>query len=112
MASPAFDNIDLASQAEDESDYGSEFSPEEEEIVNRLLLSSTEPAQLEEDNPIITDVEYYGPTQAVRVPRVLGRERRLEALQEGKAVSRDAEIPHETVDIEDTNGELLSRFHV
>ncbi len=80
MACPATEAFFSATEGEGESDYGSEFSPEEEEIVNRLLIASPEPSEATEDNPIVTDVEYNDPVQTVRVLRVIGREGRRETV--------------------------------
>lgn len=54
-----------------ESDYGSDFSPEEEEILFDLASRGQ---RLEiEDNPIVTKPE-HNEEQALRIPRVLGRD--------------------------------------
>lgn len=75
MASPANVYLDATAEEEIESDYGSDFSPEEQDIVNTLLSSF--PAQIEtvEDNPIVNEIEYHEPPSTLRVPRTLGRER-------------------------------------
>lgn len=62
------------------SDYGSEFSPEEEEIVARLLSAGTDCTEEVDDNPIITGVEEHEPAQAVRLPRALTHETRFQTL--------------------------------
>lgn len=79
MASPA--NIasimhhDLAREQEDISDYGSDFSPEEQEIVERLITERQIEVEVAvEDNPIVTEVEHYDAPRSLRLPRLLGRE--------------------------------------
>ena len=49
-----------------ESDYGSDFSPEEEQIVAQLLSQNAT-----EDNPIVNDVEYHEAEHTLRVPRLV-----------------------------------------
>lgn len=79
MASPAiiYDNglpIDGPS-----SDYGSDFSPEEELLVHDLLSNvSPRYATLPdlEDNPIATGIRYHESQQLLHVRRVLGRAQR------------------------------------
>src|SRR6266487_125447 len=82
-----------AQLGDDNSDYGSEFSPEEEEIVARLLSAGVESTEEIEDNPIITGVEHHEPAQAVRLPRVLARERRSQTLGDGKTSVNDIASP-------------------
>ena len=84
MASPATTSSDFNTQAEGDCDYGSDFSAEEEEIVNRLLVE----IEVIEDNPIVTDLEYHDPTQTVRVPQVIGRER-INGLLEESNIAKD-----------------------
>lgn len=81
MASPSNANLFAQAEEQNESDYGSDFSPEDQEIVNALLAGH--PAQVEgvEDNPIVTDVEYHEAPSILRVSRVLGRERGTEEAQ-------------------------------
>ncbi|TGO23917.1 hypothetical protein BPAE_0117g00120 [Botrytis paeoniae] len=75
--------------ADSESDYGSDFSPEEVEIVEKLLSlvhQPKEPTEIE-DNPIVTEIEYHEPERALRLPRVVGKEQISPLLQ----AIRDAE---------------------
>ena len=90
MASPASTtNV----QAADESDYGSDFSSGEEEIVNGLLLlNSPERLRDIEDDPVITGLEYNDQAHTVRLPRVLGQERRQET------VAQDDSLPVKSFD--------------
>lgn len=67
--------MDAFDHQEVTSDYGSDFTPDEEEILNRLLLRGPEP-----DNPntdpdlLFKDIEdNEGPRGAI-LPRRLGRE--------------------------------------
>lgn len=97
--------IDLHTPAE-ESDYGSDFSPEEEEIVNTLLSGNLARIEVVEDNPIVNDVEYLEKQGTVRVPRVLGSARGPHGsemlLEMGTAPSesgmlREQSFPHGTL---------------
>lgn len=90
MASPAL----LSPQIDDnDSDYGSDFSAGEEEIVSRLL-SGTNPGVLEEDNPITTEIEYHDTQQTLRLPRIYAignREERSPLFQAARAAEEVAE---------------------
>lgn len=68
------------------SDYGSDFSPEEVEIVERLLSPLHHGTEIE-DNPIVNDIEYHDTETALRLPRFVGREQISPLLQ----AIRDAE---------------------
>jgi hypothetical protein len=75
MAGPvvSVQNPTYPSAEEDESDYGSDFSAEEQEIIDRLLASA--PSNLvAEDNLIASDVEHPAPPAAVRISRFVARE--------------------------------------
>ncbi|KAF7942906.1 uncharacterized protein EAE97_006360 [Botrytis byssoidea] len=89
MAGSAVEMTGLSpNSADSESDYGSDFSPEEVEIVEKLLspVHSKEPTEIE-DNPIVTEIEYHEPERALRLPRVVGKEQISPLLQ----AIRDAE---------------------
>ncbi|KAM0127380.1 hypothetical protein ACHAO1_009553 [Botrytis cinerea] len=90
MAGSAIQGTELpANFADSESDYGSDFSPEEVEIVEKLLSpvnQSKEPTDIE-DNPIVIEIEYHEPERALRLPRVVGKEQISPLLQ----AIRDAE---------------------
>jgi hypothetical protein len=86
MACPATTDLNLQARVESDSDYGSDFSSEEELLINRLLAGQ-EGVEGIEDNPILTGLEYHEPVQTVRVPRVLGRERINDILPEGSVVA-------------------------
>lgn len=64
--------------SDDESVYGSELSPEQEEIVLQLIAStaatSSPIAKDIEDISFVTEVGYHEPTSLSRVPHALGRE--------------------------------------
>jgi exonuclease V len=94
MASPASNS--LASNPlneDDDTDYGSDFSPEEELIVAQLLLRN--PAGVddvpEDDNPILNDIEHHDEQQTLRLPRVFGREERSPLFQAARAAEQVAE---------------------
>ncbi|TVY48457.1 Exonuclease V [Lachnellula cervina] len=88
MASPAITpDIETSATINDaESDYGSDFSPEQEQIVEALLSQQ----QVADDNPILNDIEDE-PRQALRLPRVVGREERSPLFQAARAAEEVAE---------------------
>ncbi|KAI9741419.1 MAG: hypothetical protein M1818_004225 [Claussenomyces sp. TS43310] len=77
MASPAV--ISPQEPTDADTDYGSGFSSDEEELTNLLSQADNKLPSIDlpdiEDNPIVNDVEYHDPPQTLRIPRVLGRER-------------------------------------
>jgi len=86
MASPAIYTIE-ESLNDGDTDYGSDFSSEEDQIVRRLLSGQAEI----EDNPIVNEIEYHGSDQVLRVPRVFGREERSPLYQAARAAEQVAE---------------------
>lgn len=78
-----------------DSDYGSDFSPEEEQIVT-ALLSAQLPAA-EDDNPIVNEIEHHDPQRTLRLPRVLGREERSPLFQAARAAEAIADQISKTV---------------
>ena len=105
MASPATTASNFHAQVEGSSDYGSDFSANEEEIVNRLLAEQ-ERVEIIEDNPIVTDLEYHDPVQTVQVPRVIGRGRINDALLEESNIAKDNRLSSAAVQSVDPNCEL------
>lgn len=85
MASSAGSAIDN----DGDTDYGSDFSPEEDQIVQRLLSGQAE----KEDNPIVNDIEfeYHGINRSLRVPRVFGREERSALFEAARAAEQVAD---------------------
>lgn len=78
MASPTAEVALEPSIEGDDTDYGSDFSLED---VNRLLS----PPQVEEDNPIVNDIEdYYDAQETLRIPRILGREGKSPSTKEAE----------------------------
>jgi exonuclease V len=73
---------------DDETDYGSDFSPEEEEIL--LDLTSGRQQVEPEDNPIVTKIE-SNDEPTLRVPRTLGGESKFPLLQAAQAADEVAE---------------------
>lgn len=73
---------------DDDSDYGSDFSPEEAQIAESLL--SPKAVDIE-DNPIVNDLEHHGPPSTLHVPRIFGREQRSPLFQAARAAERVAE---------------------
>ena len=78
-----------------ESDYGSDFSAEETEILSQLLTRHDSQAQPIEDNPIVNEPEYHDPLQSLRLPRVLNRDRRSAEgdIQETSRLSPYSTLP-------------------
>jgi exonuclease V len=67
MASPAIPPTSIEIILDDaESDYGSDFSPEEELIVVQLLSQNAV-----EDNPIVNDVEFHEKENTLRIPHAV-----------------------------------------
>ncbi|KAI9054936.1 hypothetical protein LZ554_002079 [Drepanopeziza brunnea f. sp. 'monogermtubi'] len=71
----------------DIDDYGYDFSPEEEQIVERLLAGKT----IEDDSPITNGTEHYDARQTLKLPRVFGREQRSPLLQAARSAEQAAE---------------------
>lgn len=88
MASPATEPLPSDRMDDIDTDYGSDFSPEEELIVEQLL--SRNPAT-EDDNPIVNDIEHHNAAQTLRLPRVFGREERSPLFQAARAAEEIAE---------------------
>ena len=87
MASPATSN-DVEEPLNDiDTDYGSDFSAEEVAIVEKLLSGK----HVEDDNPIINDIEHHDSRQSLRLPRVFGREERSPLFEAARAAEQVAE---------------------
>lgn len=84
MASPA-NHVPVA--LDNESDYGSDFTPEEEEIVATLLSARV----LEDDNPIVNEVEHTDTQSVLKLPRALGSKTESALFQAINAADRVAE---------------------
>jgi exonuclease V len=87
MASHAAEGPIDGSINDDETDYGSDFSPEEEQQL--LDLVSGQQQVKPEDNPIVTEVEHHD-EQTLRLPRTLGRELRSPLFQAARAAEEVA----------------------
>ncbi|CZT10355.1 uncharacterized protein RCO7_02882 [Rhynchosporium graminicola] len=94
MAGPATTVTDPSKIDDSDTDYGSDFSPEEEQIVERLISGT----HLEDDNPIVNEIEHDEPRQTLRLPRVFGREERSPLFQAASAAERIAEQIAESVE--------------
>ncbi|RDW91908.1 putative exonuclease V [Coleophoma crateriformis] len=97
MASPAntvsIAQDESATEPEDISDYGSDFSPEEQEIVERLI--TRQQVEAIEDNPIVTEVEHYDAPRSLHLPRILGREQQsllYRAVMDAEIVAGDIDM--------------------
>lgn len=88
MASHSTEGCTGGSIDGDETDYGSDFTPEEEDIL--LDLASAKQQVEIEDNPIITGIEHHD-EQTLRIPRTLGRESRSPLFQAAKAAEEVAQ---------------------
>lgn len=95
---------------DEESNYGSDFSPEEEQLVAQLLSSQS--ATEDFDNPITSLVEHHVPERKLRLPRVLGREERSALFQAAQAADEVAEQINKSVnggeEHPDLDGKILS----
>ena len=105
MPSPAIDNQVAVLPHEVDSDYGSDFSPEEEQIVSQLL--SAQPIDVE-DNPIVTALEQNDAQQTLRVPLVFGREQRSPLFQAARAAEGIAEHIAKSVNNKDYSPDGMS----
>ena len=92
MYAPSIDQLD------DSSDYGSDFTPEEEGILNELL-SKLPPEPSVDSTFFLTDIEDDEGPRGPRVPRVLGRERRsrpednpLQGLETSPGIAVEVEV--------------------
>lgn len=95
MVSPAVDTPFEDPINDGDTDYGSDFSPEEVQIVSRLVSGTVEI----EDNPIVSGVEHNDPQQTLRIPRVLGREQRSPLFEAARAAEKIDEQIAESVSI-------------
>lgn len=87
MASPATSN-DIEEPLNDvDTDYGSDFSPEEADVVEQLLSGK----HVEDDNPIVNDIEHHDPRQSLRLPRVFGTQERSPLFQAARAAEQVAQ---------------------
>lgn len=93
MASPAPDAAFEDPVDDGDTDYGSDFSPEQVQIVARLLTGEADI----EDNPIASEIEHHDQQQSLRVPRILGREHRSPLFQAARAAEKVAEQIAESV---------------
>ena len=84
---PTKENIE-ESINDGESDYGSDFSPEEAELVGKLLSGHT--IEDVEDNPIVNEIEHHDPQRTLRLPRILGREQISPLFQAARAAEKVA----------------------
>lgn len=73
---------------DDDSNYGSDFSPEEAQIIESLLSPKFVDI---EDNPILNGIEHHGRPSILRLPHALGHEQRSTLFQAARAAERVAE---------------------
>ncbi|PQE15464.1 exonuclease V protein [Rutstroemia sp. NJR-2017a BVV2] len=109
MASPATEEAIKNEAIDAESDYGSEFSPEEVEIVEALLSPPAEVVAIE-DNPIVNDIEYYDAQRTLRMPRVLGRQHISPLYQAIKDAEKVAEQINAAVEMRKHYPDLSSQI--
>jgi exonuclease V len=94
MASPVTDKQVAIPTKDSGSDFGSDFSPEEEQILLQLLKGH----QIEiEDNPIIHGTDQNGAQQTLRVPLLFRREQDSPLYQAARAAEEIAENISEAV---------------
>lgn len=87
MASPATSNDIEGLLNDNDTDYGSDFSPEEAILVEQLLSGKV----VEDDNPIVNEIEHHEAPQNLRLPRVFGKEERSPLFQAARAAEQVAE---------------------
>jgi exonuclease V len=87
MASPAPVAIVEGAMSDGDTDYGSDFSPEEAQIVERLIAGQV----AIEDNPIVNEVEYHGAERTLRLPHILGREQKSPLFEAARAAEEVAQ---------------------
>lgn len=87
MASPAPVATINDAMSDVDTDYGSEFSPEEEQLVERLISGQI----AIEDNPIVNQFESHNGQQTLHVPRILGREQRSPLFEAARAAEELAQ---------------------
>jgi len=97
MASPANDQLTAAFDGD--SDYGSDFTPEEEAIVVTLLSARV----LEDDNPIVAEVEHTKSANVLKIPRVLIPAKNSPLCEAIKAADRAAEDLDKLVEVEQSS---------
>ena len=91
------------------SDYGSEFTPDEEEILNGLLQQV--PAELVTDSDLLLkDIEDNEGPRGARVPRTQWHERRNLSLR-SQAVEKGLSVEVEWNNSSITNCRLIVSFH-
>lgn len=89
LIAPSFESLN----DDNDTDYGSDFSAGEEEIVSQLLSGAgpISPAIVEEDNPITTEIEHHDTQQTLRLPRIYPAGERSPLLQAARAAEQVAE---------------------
>jgi hypothetical protein len=102
---PATD-IDCGVETESESDYGSDFSLDQEQLITHLL-AERERVEILEDYPIFTVLEYHEQAQTDQVPRVLGREQIYGTLLEGSSIAGAKKFSSVAFDSENPDCKLL-----
>jgi exonuclease V len=88
MASHSAEECTGNSINDDETDYGSDFSPEDAEIL--FDLASGKQQFDSEDNPIVTEIEHHE-EQTLRIPRTLCRESKSPLFQAAAAADEAAQ---------------------
>lgn len=119
MATSVLAEDSLMTSPSSDDDYGSDFSPEEEQILEQLLSSAAARVDTKtpitdiEDNPIVTDVEYHASPRTARFPRVLGRESKTyaprELTPEAVAVARQNVLPDQAGEFVDETCKFLRK---
>jgi exonuclease V len=72
-----------------DTDYGSDFSPEEEVIIQQLLSRDTASSITPEDeSPIVNDIQYHNAWHALHLPRTLSGEEKSLLFQAARAAEQ------------------------
>ncbi len=96
------------------SEYGSDFTPDEEEILHGLLQQAPSATLTEDLSLVLKDIEDDESPRGARVPRVDARHR--QQLSDNNQINSRRQTPHATVKAADdssrwANGEWLDPCH-
>jgi hypothetical protein len=96
-------NVSKAHQQDDDSEYGSDFTADEEEILNGILsqLPQSQAASTVVEDRVIPSIEDNEASSTTRTARVLGRPQWIQTDDsDSMRTSADRETPRITVEVE------------
>src|SRR5436853_2604381 len=93
------DSYSLANDAS--SDYGSDFSPEQDEIINQLLTQIPQVGRPSSPSHLVRDIEDHEVPDLARVPRTIFRRRKvlLQDLDNQNTQALPTRIKHKTQEL-------------